>query len=170
MKHLVIGGSGFIGGGVALQLEIASHDCLRWFRQDYDLLRRSGTLPIADFIYLCAGTKGYANCDKNPRESWTVNVDSQIDIARYYAEPQIITEPYTGQIPPHPFIIYISSDAVEFSNSNYAIQRRHVEAYMNTINAAIIRPGPISEDRSIEFAKLVIDTAIRRKRGLTRWQ
>ena len=156
MRHLVIGSGGFIGSHLFRELAGRKIDAVGYQRSAFDVLESPPALLIdARTVYLCAARKGYADCDRNSQLSWRVNVDAQIAIGQHYQHSA--------------FVVYISSDAVEFSNSAYAYQKRHVEAYMNTINAAVVRPGSISPERVGEFAKFLADIGTARKRGLARW-
>ena len=68
-------------------------------------------------------------------------------------------------------IIFISSDAVETCGGTaYARQKAAAEAYMRTINAAIIRPGRIAPERAREFAAFVVDVALSHRSGIHRWR
>jgi nucleoside-diphosphate-sugar epimerase len=162
MRHLVIGGTGFIGAalvkelgrrGLSFDYTTRSKDI--WDAHIMDVLEPNA-LPDADVVYLCAAYKGYANCDRDSVLSWRTNVDAQIKIGQHYRH--------------FAFLVYLSSDAVEFSAAAYAYQKRHVEAYMNTIDAAIVRPGPVSAERVGEFASVLADIGEQHRKGLTRWQ
>jgi hypothetical protein len=103
-------------------------------------------------VYLVAAVPKFAECEKNP-DTWRVNVDAPIALARLF---------------PSAFKVFVSSDAVEFAgNTAYARQKAHVEGYMQSIDAAIVRPNRISD--APKFAEYLIEVGQGRRPGLFRW-
>ena len=164
--HFIIGGNGLVGNALRTVLQHRIHLSVHWSsrRLEFDSwqidLEDSDlpTLPTADVVYLVAGMTGFARCEFMPI-SWRVNVDAPIQIAQHY------------QSRSPPLIVYISSDAVEkASGTAYARQKTHVEGFMRTINAAIIRPAYIAPERASEFAQFVVDVGERGRKGVFRWE
>lgn len=157
--HLVIGGDGLIGG--ALCKELASRNLefnatsrrprARW---PFDLLDMKDELPPCSIVYIVAAFTGFAKCEGNTK-AWRANVDAPIHIARDRCW--------------NAFIVFMSSEAVEWSSSAYARQKAQAEAYFNVAGGAIIRPAKITSDTVGEFAKFAVDVAEAKQRGVFRW-
>lgn len=160
--HLVIGGRGLIGGALVEKLfhrDLAYSFTSRRKEAAYrcDLAKLDvDSLPPASFVYLVAALPRFADCEAL-RESWIVNVDAPIAIARHY---------HKGA-----FVVFMSSDTVEYAGSTaYGRQKAHAEAYMQSIDAAIVRPvGKVMPERAPELAGFLIDIALRRASGVHRW-
>lgn len=167
--HFLISGDGLIGSAVRKELQrrslpwIASsrHERFRttseWPQRPFlDLAEPFlAPLPQADVVYLVAAMSKFSQCEGNGK-SWCVNVDSPIAIARIYSEDGA-------------FVVFISSDAVEWATmSAYGRQKAHVESYLNTIDAAIIRPSKLDPDKAGELAVRVVDIGVNRRAGLHR--
>ena len=112
MMQLLIGGNGLIGTAVRREMErrylTGTGPPFRvTTRRESDaddgwILYRLGEnpdqLPPATVVYLVAAKPGFAACEGSA-ESWVVNVDAQIAIARRFKRMA--------------FVVYVSSDAVE---------------------------------------------------------
>jgi dTDP-4-dehydrorhamnose reductase len=168
--HFVIGGDGLVG--MALRQELQRRH-LAWQATS----RKVGAFPswpdpvfldlaaidwqylpmiTSGTIYLVGAMSKFVDCESNPL-SWRVNVDAQIEIAQHYVQ--------TGA-----FIVFISSEAVEKAGATaYGRQKAHVESYLRTVPAAIVRPSRISSEDVEDFAGMVVDIGVARKVGLTRW-
>ncbi len=166
--HLVIGGTGLIGSAVCAQLAYRCID-FRWTTRiggfgtiplDLANLNFDAMPPTVDgALFLIAARTGYSPCEDDPA-SWRVNADAPIAITKHYVETSF----------PTPFPVFISSDVVEKSGcSAYQTQKRFAEAYMSTINGAIIRPARVDHEAVGELAKVIVDVGLARKPGVTRW-
>jgi nucleoside-diphosphate-sugar epimerase len=170
MKHFIIGGDGLIG--LSLRKELRNRDAnLNWSTRRsgekgvfLDLFEPIDELPAADIVYMATNYRGptgsaFQDCQCDPVGSWRVNVDGPIAIARHYVRHT-----------PGTFIVYLSSSAVEYSGGpEYGRQKAQVEAYMNTIDAAIIRASRVDLVRLPAFAAMVVDIGMARRAGVTRW-
>ena len=169
--HLVIGGNGNVGSNLTEELHSRNFDYRVTIRHsnpfflgnaygDFDFINLPPTSKWPknmDYVYLVAANSKIAECERDPT-AWRVNVDAPIEIAQHYSR--------NGSA-----IIFISSDAVETcSGTAYARQKAAAEAYMRTIDAAIIRPGRIAPERAREFAKFVVDVALSHRSGIHRWR
>jgi nucleoside-diphosphate-sugar epimerase len=166
--HLVIGRDGLVGSALMAQLAergLPHIGTTRRNRLDAQYLDLSEPLPAemmplwSGVVYLVAAKPNFqgARCDP---DAWVVNVDAPIAIARHYRTQS------SGV-----FIVYISSDAMEWEyGTALAVQKMQVESYMQTIDAAIIRPARIGKDRAHEFADFVIGTALAKRAGVSRWE
>ena len=168
--HLVIGGDGLVGS--ALRSKLNSRH-LAWQATSRRAIPTEAwpgpvllDLAAIDWQYLPMITRGtvylvaymskFIDCESNPL-AWRVNVDAQIELARQYSRHGA-------------FVVFISSEAVEKAGGTaYGRQKAHVESYMRTIDAAIIRPSRIPPNRVDYFAKVVVDIGVERKPGLMRW-
>jgi nucleoside-diphosphate-sugar epimerase len=167
--HLVIGGNGLIGTALCDELARRNNDHLATTRRTDDpnkLLFVLGKddpylLPQASVVYLVAARPGFSACEGDA-ESWVVNVDAQIAIARRFIRhnPSRVA-----------FIVYVSSDAVEWCGGTaYARQKAQVEAYIQSIDGAIIRPTRVTPVTVKAVAGLMIDVGIARTSGVHRWK
>ena len=167
--HLIIGGRGLLGTALCNELGLRSipfkATCRRLpsmgeIKLDLtDLIidrQAAADLPLAEVVYLVAAKTGLGACEAD-RSSWIVNVDAPIALARVYEARRA-------------HIVFISSDAVEYCGATaYARQKAQVEAYVQSIDGAIVRPGRIGA-RVAELARLVADVGVQRRVGLVRWQ
>lgn len=167
--HLVIGGNGLIGTALCAEIRGRGLPCVGTSRRQGDLKCIPHDLRITDpdwvpnpagqvdgTVYLVAAIVGFGPCETNP-ESWMINVDGPIMLARLYKD--------VGA-----FIVFISSDVVEMPGAAaYQIQKRQVEAYIHSIDGAIIRPSKVAPERAGELAKVIVDVGLARKPGVTRW-
>lgn len=166
IDHLVIGGNGLIGTALCEELERRNLTFICTTRRSSESLGpkfmfrlghdEPAELPDAGIVYLVAATPGFAACEGNA-ESWVVNVDAQIAIARRFKATA--------------FIVYVSSDSVEWGGvTAYARQKAQVEAYIQAIDGAIVRPSRVVPAMAPDFAKLMVDVGLRRQQGVTRWK
>jgi len=106
--------------------------------------------------FLCAGTKGTEACENN-RKAFRSDVDGNIRLARHLLLQGC-------------FVVFVSTDAVEWSNSAYARNRWYVELAIGGLpNVAIFRPGKFDSSNVAEVAKACAEVGLNRIAGLTRW-
>ena len=162
--HLVIGGGGLVG--TALVIELMSRKlpviATTRIRNDtsvftLDLLDPlANSLPRAEFVYLVAAIAKLAYCEQHPVESWRVNVDAPIVLAKHLRH--------------YGFVTFVSSDAVETcGNTAYGRQKAAAEAFMQTIGAAIVRPSRVPPEQASNLAAFLADVAIGRQTGVHHW-
>ena len=173
--HLVIGGDGMIGTALRHELERRhlpwaattrrekSASSLEWPQRLFiDLAAhdfRDWKLPLitSGTVYLVAAMSKFLDCESNPL-AWRVNVDGPIALAQIYS--------HRGA-----FVVFISSEAVEKAGGTaYGRHKAFAESYMQTIDAAIVRPAKIPVDQVGVFANAVVDIGTARRPGLTRWK
>ncbi len=163
MINLIVGGNGLVGTALRSALE------RKEIMFDFTSRTLDGTLNQIrldlmsvpnfwhcdyDVVYLVAAVPKFAECERDPA-TWRVNVDAPIAMARLF---------------PKAFKVFISSDAVEFAgNTAYARQKAHVESYMQSIDAAIVRPSRIPPENADMFAEYLIAVGQGRRPGLFRW-
>jgi nucleoside-diphosphate-sugar epimerase len=163
--HLVIGGHGLIGTALCNELRTRGLPFQGTHRFDpmmiYLDLRDPKNWPSisVSVVYLVAAIPGFPKCEGN-RDSWVVNVDAPIALARHF---------HHGGGATQAFPVFLSSDTVEWSNAAYPRQKAQVEAYINSIDGAIIRPSKVAPERAGELAKVIVDVGLSRKPGVTRW-
>jgi len=162
MRHFIVGGDGKVGTALRREL-VARGESFWWSTRKQglsegvflDLARPIKALPKADILYLVAAIPGFYPCEASA-ESWVVNVDAPIAIAKYYANSA--------------FTVFVSSDAVEWASfTAYGRQKMQVESYMHTINAAIVRASHIGPGHFGKFAHVLADVGMNGKPGVTRW-
>lgn len=123
-----------------------------WFDLGFD----ADLLPQCDVAYLCAGTKGFVNCEGN-HAAFRSDVDGNIRVVKYLLK--------LGA-----FVVFISSDAVEWSNSGYGRNRAYVEMAIVMIpNVAIIRPSGFGEHNVENLAKLCAEVGEKKLEGVHYW-
>lgn len=156
MTALVIGGSGLIGAAVVSSLRSDGHEVMAPSHREFDLLQPPNMQPYRGIkiAVLCAGIKGLQPCEGNV-ESWRVNVDGAVSVGRALM--------WQGSQ-----LVYVSSDAVEWSNSSYARQKALVEMCLLAAgNPVIVRPSRVSEDRAPELARMIV--GIMHQPGIHHW-
>lgn len=172
MKALVVGGDGFLGSELVSALQDRDHDVVHTTRRQHgpansvflDLstpLFASGlneVLPFIDVMYLVAAVPSFVRCEKEPSETWRVNVDAPIDLAHCATSTGIFT-------------VFVSSDAVEFCGATeYGRQKTVAETAIRMLpNAAIFRPSRIAPERVAEIAMKMVEIGEHRLCGLYRW-
>lgn len=107
--------------------------------------------------FLCAGTKGFAECEGN-RKAFRSDVDGNIRLIRHLHQYGV-------------FVIFVSTDAVEVAlNTAYARNRFFVELAVGGLHkVAIFRPGKFTKDNVALAAKALWNVGHYRIEGLTRW-
>lgn len=160
MNELVIGADGFIGA--ALQRMSGARGTSRrnptLLPNDYylDLLNFTAQdLPPADIVYLCAGVNGAKSCEGN-QESYRVNVDATIRIARHYKE--------CGS-----FVVWISSTTVEWSATDYARQKALSEIGLSLLGAGIVRAGRVLQSNVYGLCQTMLQVGRDGVQGVTLW-
>lgn len=164
MKALVIGGDGFVGLNLVAALQSAGADVIRSSRRGIagagviylDLEKQLPTLPQTEVVYLVAAMTTFRECEGNAG-SWIVNVDSQIALAK-----QAVA---MGAFP-----VFISSDSVEWSGTQYAREKAQAELGVLMLNGAVVRPTRIRPPRIGEFCQLLVRVGKQRLGGVHRWQ
>ena len=163
--HLVIGGRGLVGTALVHHLisrnlpliATTRHEDESLFKLDLSEPERWKRLPMADFVYLVAAIPKLAYCEEHPDLSWRVNVDAPISLAKNYSRW-------------HAFVTFVSSNAVEVcGNTAYGRQKAAAEAYMHTIDAAIVRPSRVPPERATDLAGFLVQIALRRRIGVHHW-
>jgi dTDP-4-dehydrorhamnose reductase len=160
MKHLFIGGGGLVGSAAVQVAEAMALDWMAISRPNLDLskLIDTRTLPDADVVYLIAAIRKLSRANLDPVYTWRVNADAPVILAKHYSRQGT-------------FVVFVSSDDVESAGAGaYARQKTFAESFMNTINAAIIRPGEIRPEAATEFAILMLKIGIDRQSGLYWWR
>lgn len=162
-RHLVVGGDGFVG--TALRLELArSNAVFDWtsrrssteadHRLDLLNLPLQWIGPDYSVVYIVAATPKFADCERDPL-TWRINADGPVAVAKLFANA---------------FKVFISSDAVEYAgNTAYARQKAYAEACLQAVNAAVVRPMRIAPERVFDFAHFLTAVARTRHAGLVRW-
>lgn len=182
MKAIVIGGDGGVGKALvealldkgypvtsttrrsrtsALVQESAHHQVVR-----LDLLSDIAPfLPIVTkdvtevvWVFLVAAIAGITACEDNAAESWRVNADAPVALARNAFEYK-----YN--------VAFISSDAVERApRLNYSTQKAYVESFVLARGGLVLRPGPMRSDMDrVDFVERLICCAEMDGRGVVRW-
>lgn len=114
--------------------------------------------PIGyELAFLCAGTKGFANCEGN-RQAFLADVDGNIRLARALLR--------CGT-----FVVFVSTDAVEVaSGAAYARNRLLVEFAIGGLpRVGIFRPAKFDQTNVEEVARACAEVGLERIEGLTRW-
>ncbi len=146
--NLVLGASGTLGSELMKMRDMEAAT----FRLEDDVY------PTGyDIAFLCAGTKGFADCEGN-REAFRADVDGNIRLARRLLK--------VGT-----FVVFVSTDAVEVAlNGAYARNRFLVELALGGLpNVGIFRPGRFDKSNALEVAIACYEVGYRRIEGLTRW-
>ena len=110
-----------------------------------------------DAMILCAGTKGFAECEGN-RKAFRADVDGNIRLARHLLKHST-------------FVVFVSTDAVEWAlHTAYARNRFMVElAIGGQPNVAIVRPSKFTAETVGPLADLCVQIATERREGLHEW-
>jgi dTDP-4-dehydrorhamnose reductase len=165
--HVIIGGDGLLGAALRDLLTQSGTDYIAtsrrvganipWPRSFYfDLAQPIPELPPGEVVYIVAAIPHIVTCERDP-VTWTVNADAPIAIAKQYAA--------RGE-----FVVFVSSDAVTHADSfTYGKQKTYAEAYMNTINAAIIRPRRFTKTTADILAAFIWDVGNKRLPGVFKW-
>lgn len=161
-RELVIGADGFIGGRLRTLL---GPQCEGTSRRNptmhpfhhLDLLDfEVAKLPEATAVWICAGVNGAMACEGRA-ESYRVNVDAPIRLARHYRA--------TGA-----FTVWISSTTVEWSNSAYARQKSLSEVALSSVPlVGIVRAGRVLHSNVDDLCQLLAKIGRERRAGVTLW-
>ena len=161
MKVLIVGMDGFIGSALFARMsEKKGTQVFGTSRRGHgialDLLDRRyafNDLPQCDVVYLCAGVTRFIDCESNP-ESYRVNVDAQIEIARIW--------PWK--------VVYLSSDAVERAlHTNYGMQKALCEIGLRAVcDPVIVRLPKVTPDALGSVCEFLA-YAVHLKPGVYRW-
>ena len=147
----VFGASGVLGSAI-MQRES------KVFAADYRLDDEPyGAFWQSRVAYLCAGTKGFAECEGN-RAAFRADVDGNIRLARHLLKQGT-------------FVLFVSTDAVEWAlHTAYARNRFMVElAIGSQPNVAIVRPSKFSAETVGPLADLCVKIGTERLEGLHYW-
>jgi len=152
--NLIIGASGILGSAIRKRLPTSYAPD----RSMYDLTDDPSVLPDVAVAYLCAGTKGYRECEGN-LQAFRADVDGNLRLAKYLLKRGT-------------FVVFVSTDGVEWgANVAYSRNRLLVEmALVMQPNVAIVRPAKFSADTVGPLADLCISVGEGRKDGLHYWR
>lgn len=161
MISLIVGADGLLGSHLMLDERLGSRwGTVRKARLGFTEFHLENfdppNVPVPDIAFLCAGTKGFAECEGN-RDAFRADVDGNVCLANRLLR--------TGT-----FVVFVSTDAVEWGlHTAYARNRYYVElALAGNLNAAIFRPRKFEAGRVREVAKLCADIGLERNAGLYR--
>lgn len=145
MRALVVGGSGLIGSALVMVLQSAGHSVIAPTHTELDLLDLPPHVPLpqVDAAFICAGIKGLQPCEGNGM-SWRVNVDGALLLGKALMKRGVN-------------LLYVSSDAVEWSNSSYARQKALVEVGLLAAgDPVIVRPCRVSDWSASILAEMMV--------------
>lgn len=151
---LVTGGSGVLGSALVAKLGERAHAPMR---AELNLLQQWHPVQHYNGAFLCAGTKGYKECEGNT-EAFAADVDGNIRLIRTLRK--------TGT-----FIVFISTDAVDWAaNTAYARNRLLVEqALWLEPNCAVVRPRKFDVNTAPELADFCINVFTGSMEGVHTW-
>lgn len=110
-----------------------------------------------ELAFMCAGINGFKECEGQP-ESWRINVDGTLYVALRLIKERGV------------FVVYPSTQAVEWLGSAYARQRAQVEAaLLATWQAAIVRIGRTTKGNGRACAEALVRHGLRRRPGTYYW-
>lgn len=163
MKSLIVGGDSCIGIALAGVLPGAVRTTRKpsfTLNPIYFDLSTPRTLPAdvlrLDTAFLCAGIKGFKECERDPL-SWRVNVDGILAMGKQLMRAGV-------------FVVYVSTDAVEWSDSAYARQKAHAELGLQAFgDPAIVRCQRFDAATAPRLAAYMIEIAQARKPGIYHW-
>ena len=152
MSSLIIGATGVLGSALHKLIP----DTYAPTRKEYDLTDDPSSLPTVATAYLCAGTKGHQACEGN-QAVFQSDVDGNIRLAKSLLKRGT-------------FVVFVSSDAVEWWNSAYSRNRLLVEmALIMQPNVAIVRPGRFDGRNVGELAFFCRSVGHNRIEGVHYW-
>ena len=159
--NLIVGATGVLGSAIVPRIVYRNWGCHYPSHTDLDLAKwdehRAAFLSQFTRAYLCAGTKGHAECEGNA-EAFRADVDGNIRLAKHLLRQGA-------------FVVFVSTDAVEKMAGAYARNRMYVElALIMQPNVAIVRPGKFDASNVGPLADLCIDVGENRKEGLHYWR
>jgi dTDP-4-dehydrorhamnose reductase len=121
-----------------------------------DLLAPPAAIAPADVVYLCAGVNGFQRCEQD-RTAYRANVDGTLAVAALARRAGA-------------FLVWVSSDCVEWSASAYARQKSLVEVYLMAAGGAgIVRAARVTDANLDALCATLIRVGRGRLVGLTRW-
>lgn len=152
--NFVTGGSGVLGREIVKRLK----EVYAPTRESFDL--GSGQFKdlklVVTTAYLCAGTKGFAECEGNLK-AFRSDVDGNIRLIRDLRKQGA-------------FVVFISTDAVERIDAAYSRNRLLVEQFLWTqSNCAVIRPERFNEQSAPALAHFCIAVGTYEKEGVHYW-
>lgn len=146
---LIVGHTGTLGAAILERTRPLGHPYLRRLEDE--------PKTEAKLAYLCAGTKGHAECEGNAA-AFRADVDGNIRLAKHLLRQGA-------------FVVFVSTDAVEKMAGAYARNRMYVElALIMQSNVAIVRPGKFDANTVGPLADLCINVGENRKEGLHYWR
>jgi uncharacterized protein YbjT (DUF2867 family) len=156
MRVLVIGGSGLIGSAVVGKLQSYGYYVLAPGRAELDLANPPAELPRVDAVVICAGPKGFRPCEaEGAIQSWRVNVDGVLDVGIRLMRAGVN-------------LVFVSTDAVQWSDANYARQKAYAEIGLRAAGApAIVRPERVTSETVGDLATFIVSTIVRP--GIHHW-
>jgi nucleoside-diphosphate-sugar epimerase len=161
MNALIIGADGFIGSNLFRCLPACGHSVIGTTRKgtpglaNYDLLK-PGDLPAAEVAYLCAAVNGFRPCEGN-REAYRTNVDGTIETARRLVAAGT-------------FVVFLSSDSVEWIDSAYSRQKALVEVALQLLGgSAIVRAGRVTKFSVGQLVRSLMSIGAARVPGVYHW-
>lgn len=166
--NLVMGGTGLLGNAIIRRLP--NHSCYVPSRAEFDLKDEPQSWEFFDYsthvpevrkcevAYLCAGTKGFQECEGD-RGIFHADVDGNIRLIRSLLKADV-------------FVVFVSTDAVEFlANTSYARNRLLVEqALWMKDGCAVVRPSRFNEHTVSAFAEFCVDIGENKKEGVHCWK
>lgn len=154
LRILVIGGSGLIGRPLVQALMDCGHTVEAPSHAEFDLINPPDPLPHCDAVYFTAGPKGFRPCEGNSL-SYRINVDGVLQVGIELM--RLGTK-----------LVFVSTDAVEWSAAAYATQKRLAEiGLMAAGSPAIVRPERVSADNVDNLVALLVKVMDRP--GIHRW-
>lgn len=143
-QHLIIGRDGLLGSALMGRLlgnGIGTTRRMSSPGPHYDLLwENADALPRADVAYLCAGTKGYRECEGN-RDAFHADVDGNLRAIKMLLARGT-------------FVVFVSTDAVCWgAHTAYARNRLIVETAITLQpRVAIMRPAKFDQRTAGDLA------------------
>ncbi len=162
MKALIVGGDSTIGKELARELPKVGASVTATSRRPppfvpyLDLAQPIPQLPACDIAFLCAGIRSFKDCERDPM-SWRVNVDGILAVGKQLMRAGA-------------FVVNISTDAVEWSNSALARQKAHAELGLQAFgDPAIVRCTRFDHATAPRAAAFMIEVAMARAPGIFHW-
>lgn len=172
MRAIVIGGDGKLGKALCARLLELGHRVVRTTRQllprpalhvgeevaHLDMLHP--VLPAespAHVVFIMAAIPGFVPASSDP-DAWRVNAEAPVLLA-VQARSRGIR------------IVHVSSGAVERAQETaYGRQKAHADLGVLLCDGCVVRLMPaVAPANYVEVADLLIDSAVRDRRGLVRW-
>lgn len=157
MKVLITGAGGFIGERLASYLTLSGEQVTALRRKDLDLLSPGDLSRFGEpsTVYLCAAKTRFIDCEDDPT-AYRVNVDAQIEIAKFFNYARII---------------FLSSEAVERAlHTNYGMHKALAEQGLRGVCDPVIARicGKVTQD-SVQSVIRWLASLMRSAPGLYRW-